>query len=145
ATLARIWALQSEGSGSPHPFGRFLAESGLMPMYGMPTRVRPMYIGIDAGDDGEAEFEAIDRDLDLAIYEFAPGKTVVREKRQHDSIGLSPALRPPLPGRGREAFAMGSWLAESRHVGQCGACGAYMTFPTQPVAQVVCVDCGVDL
>lgn len=145
ATLARIWSLQDQGRSSPHPLGRFLAESGLMPMYGMPTRVRPMYIGVELGDDGEEEFESVDRDLDLAIYEFAPGKTIVREKRQHESIGLSPALRPPLPGRGRDAFAMGAWLAESRYVGQCSKCGAYMTLATQPVVAIRCVDCGTEV
>lgn len=141
ATLSRVWALEGEGSSSPHPFGRFLAESGLMPMYGMPTRVRPMYIDVKLGDDGEPNFETIDRDLDLAIYEFAPGRTIVREKRQHEPVGLSPALRPPLAGRGREALAMGSLFAETRYVGQCESCGAYMTFASQPVTPVACVDC----
>jgi hypothetical protein len=67
----------------------FLAEVGLMPMYRMPTRVRDLYVGLSENDLGEPEWDTIDRELDLAIYEFAPGRSLVRDKRRHTSVGLS--------------------------------------------------------
>lgn len=54
---------------------QYLAENGLLPMYGMPTRVRPMYLGIKNQGD-KPEWEYVDRDIDIAIYEFSPGQTV---------------------------------------------------------------------
>lgn len=63
-------------------------------MYGMPTRVRDLYVGIERSDLDEPDWDTIDREMDLAIYEFAPGRSLVRDKRKHVAIGFTPA-----PGR----------------------------------------------
>jgi hypothetical protein len=55
---------------------QLLAEQGLLPMYGMPTRVRDLYLGIERGGSGKSgkfEWSSMDRDLEMAIFEFAPG------------------------------------------------------------------------
>jgi DEAD/DEAH box helicase domain-containing protein len=84
-----------------------LAEGGLLPMFGMPSRNRVLYHGLGSGD----EFRAIGRDLDLAITEFAPGAQKTKDKRVYTSVGFTPVLRKagtmiincnpddPLPGR----------------------------------------------
>ncbi|WP_426746277.1 DEAD/DEAH box helicase [Myxococcus faecalis] len=74
-----------------------LAERGWLPMYGMPTRVRNLYLMLERDeDDGHRrEWVTVDRDLDLAIYEFAPGSTVVIDKKEHRSAGFTPDLAPP--------------------------------------------------
>src|SRR5262249_2021839 len=46
-----IWTFAEEGAGSPLPLAQFLAEQGLLPMYGMPTRVRDMYVGIENNEE----------------------------------------------------------------------------------------------
>src|SRR5207302_610240 len=46
-----------------------LAEGAILPMYGMPSRTRLLYHGINFK---AREFKTIDRDLDLAVTEFAP-------------------------------------------------------------------------
>src|ERR1017187_7359319 len=45
-----------------------LAEAGLLPMFGMPTRVRNLYIDSveDEEDESQRRWSTIDRDLDLA-------------------------------------------------------------------------------
>src|SRR5262249_7561730 len=50
-----------------------LAEAGLLPMFGMPTRIRNLYVDCFEEDDADNErtWGTIDRDLDLAIFEFA--------------------------------------------------------------------------
>ncbi len=45
-----------------------LADGACLPMFGMPSRVRLLYHGLRKGKE-----YTIDRDLDLAITEFAPG------------------------------------------------------------------------
>jgi DEAD/DEAH box helicase domain-containing protein len=63
-----------------------LAEAGVLPMYGMPTRVRQLYFSPPV--NGEQNFRSIDRDLDLAIAEFAPKAERIKDKRMLKPIGL---------------------------------------------------------
>lgn len=74
-------------------------------MFGMPSRTRFLFHGLGG------ELRTIDRDLDLAITEFAPGAQKTKDKRVYTAIGFSPVLvkrgtrivnsNPdnPLPGR----------------------------------------------
>ena len=103
-----------------------LAEAGLLPMYGMPTRVRSLYLGLRA--DGErAAWSTVDRDLDLAIYEFAPGSTVVIDKREHLAIGFTPDLGEPIPGLGDQKVRayQDSAFGPPLRLLECGSCGAW--------------------
>lgn len=122
-----------------------LSEAGHLPMYGMPTRVRQLYLRLRP--DGERTvWSTVDRDLDLAIYEFAPGSTVVIDKREHLAVGFTPDLAEPLPGRGdqtlkahqRSAFANPFMLLE------CGTCRAW-TEITPGVYSDECIACGSKL
>ena len=77
---------------------QFLAEQGLLPMYGMPTRVRNMYLGMvreGRGSDEELSWFSMDRDLEMAIFEFAPGSVLVKDKEKHKSIGFTGAMLDP--------------------------------------------------
>jgi DEAD/DEAH box helicase domain-containing protein len=62
-----------------------LAEAGVLPMFGMPTRVRSLYYGPPGDDDN---FKSIDRDLDLAIADFCPGAERTKDKRTYKPNGL---------------------------------------------------------
>jgi hypothetical protein len=63
-----------------------LAEAGVLPMYGMPTRVRSLYYSPPAKN--EQSFKSVDRDLDMAIAEFSPGAERVKDKRTLIPNGL---------------------------------------------------------
>ncbi|MFC7477940.1 DEAD/DEAH box helicase [Dankookia sp. GCM10030260] len=120
-----------------------LAEGGLLPMYGMPTRVRELYMGLVPGQRGEYEWDTSDRDADLAIYEFAPGATLVREKRIHSIIGITSTLPNP-------ALRKGGWqlprqeernpISESWWVACCPGCGGWTRLETPATTE--CVACG---
>ena len=82
-----------------------LAEYAVLPMYGMPSRVRSFYHGLR-----DANALTIDRDLDLAVTEFAPGSQRTKDKRIYEAIGFTapllhrnnrwqPSLPDPLPSR----------------------------------------------
>ena len=66
--------------GSPlynHPaLSELLANAGVLPMFGFPTRVRDLYGSGMKGIDSEA---LSDRPLDQAVSMFAPGAQVVRD------------------------------------------------------------------
>ena len=122
-----------------------LAEFGLLPMYGMPTRVRNLYLGLGKDAKRREHWRTIDRDLDLAIYEFAPGATVVVDKRQYLAVGFTPDLSNPVPTRGGKlvkvlqanAFGHGFELI------QCGACHAWTRLPEGQAIDVC--ECGASL
>ena len=65
-----------------------LAESGLLPMYGMPSNTRSFYHGANANNIRE-----IDRSLEQSITEFAPGSVKTKDKGEYESIGLSVPLK----------------------------------------------------
>ena len=110
-----------------------LAEGAVLPMYGMPSRVRLLYHQL-AGETTKT----IDRDLDLAITEFAPGSQRTKDKRIHQSIGFTapllyragrwvPSSTDPLPGR--------RWMK------RCERCHFTRTSGQQP-PDTTCLQCG---
>jgi len=98
-----------------------LANAGLLPMFGYPTRIRLLHT------KWNHENGLVDRNLDIAISSFAPGAQTVKEKAVHTAMGvveLKPGHRgtqsedglfPPLPG------------GNSNPVGLCGHCRALVT------------------
>jgi Lhr-like helicase len=68
-----------------------LAEGGVLPMFGMPSRVRDLY---HHNPSKNKKIATIDRDLDLAIAEFAPGAEKTKDKRIYTSIGFTAPLLP---------------------------------------------------
>ena len=64
-----------------------LAEGAVLPMFGMPSRTRLLYHRLE----GNKEY-TIDRDLEMAISEFAPGAQKTKDKVVYTSIGFTPQL-----------------------------------------------------
>ena len=118
ALLDSIDNLAAEETDTSRPLGEVLADGGVLPMLGMPTRVRDLYIEIG----GEFEKRSIDRDLELAITEFAPQSRRVKDKRIYECVGFSPALHWRFEnGRGRWS-GDGDALERSRYFLWCPEC-----------------------
>ncbi|RCW63651.1 DEAD/DEAH box helicase [Pseudorhodoferax soli] len=144
--VALIWSFEKEGAASPKPLGEFLAEHGILPMYGMPTRVKPLYMGAKQEGRAAAEFSTVDREQDLAIFEFAPGRSLVRDKRRFESVGLSSVLLSPSPfRRGSDATIAEAWMDEERWIAACPSCGAVASVVQEPTVSVSCCDCRTSL
>jgi Lhr-like helicase len=109
-----------------------LAEGAVLPMYGMPSRVRLLYHGFSG-----RKALSIDRDLDLAITEFAPGSQKTKDKRIYTAIGFTSRLLPdpywhPVSNN---PFPRRLWMA------RCGICPYFDRFDDEP-AMDMCPDCG---
>ncbi len=87
------------GSGD---LSQSLAERGILPMFGFPTRVRNLYVEEPEAGRGrgsnQANWKKIDRQLDLAVASFAPRAETVWDKRVHTAVGLA-NFRPSGGGR----------------------------------------------
>jgi DEAD/DEAH box helicase domain-containing protein len=113
-----------------------LAEAGVLPMYGMPTRIRSLFY--DRPKVGELTFRSIDRDLDLAASEFCPNAERIKDKRMFKPNGLIGEITKsghhawvsdnPVPYRRFQLFCPTCHrleeLAEERVPGVCDDCGA---------------------
>ena len=66
-----------------------LANAGLLPMFGFPTRVRLLYTNWPySGYPWPPEKGLVDRDIDIAISQFAPGSETVKDKAVHTACGV---------------------------------------------------------
>lgn len=107
-----------------------LASAGILPMFGFPTRVRQLFTGVPVrGFPWPPERGTVDRDLDVAISQFAPGSETVKDKRVHraagvaelfpagERVGVRPGFSPPLEDE--HATPVGN-----RPIGICRSCQA---------------------
>lgn len=106
----------------------FLAEAGILPMSGMPTRIRNLIHGFkELSDNKGYETLSVDRGLGMAIYEFAPGSQKTKDKGVIQAIGFTPEINgiEILHRRGQqrtvrvntmqdEAFTERKWLVQNR-------------------------------
>ncbi|RVA09375.1 helicase [Mesorhizobium sp. M7A.F.Ca.US.002.01.1.1] len=147
--MDEIAALAELGGTTASNLSSFLAEQGLLPMYGMPTRVRDLYVGTEPNDLGEPDWDTIDREMDLAIYEFAPGRSLVRDKRKHTVIGFTPALGRIQVGTQGRAMIMTSasaiWWSDSSWIASCPVCSATNTSDQRVFQALPCGDCQNDV
>ncbi len=110
-----------------------LASAGLLPMFGFPTRVRVLY---EKHPDKLPAENLVNRNLDLAISEFAPGCEMIKDKKVLKAVGVVHYLhargnmvpievdgRGVLPGPiGRCTSCQTVYLILPNN-GQCSCCG----------------------
>ena len=65
-----------------------LAAAGLLPMFGFPTQVRNLYCESPVGKKRNESLNVVDRDEEDALYSFAPGTEVVKDKKVYKSVGF---------------------------------------------------------
>ena len=133
ATLAgKIDAASANPELNGEGLAERLAEAGILPMFGMPSRVRELYHGL--------AFEyarTVDRDLDLAITEFAPGAQKTKDKLILRAIGFT---SPLLNRGGNWVPGPGDPLPDGGDLAVCGHCRA--TSPATGQWPVECPQCG---
>jgi len=120
-----------------------LAEAAILPMYGMPSRSRVLYHG-QAIRGGlplpPEEAPSVDRDIELAISEFAPGAEKTKDKAIHRAIGFT----LPLINHGRWSTVdpNSGPLPARRWMARCLNCGVTETKLTHTPG-LICANCGM--
>lgn len=142
--IAEIEALRGHAPDAQIGMAKFLAEWGMLPMYGMPTRVRNLYLGTReaSGEKGEYTWSTIDRDLDMAVFEFAPGNVLIKDKERHRVVGFTGSLSDPIRMTGGwKAQAVSGWQETHSYIALCPACGSAKIQEELPVGGSSCDDC----
>ena len=112
-----------------------LANVGLLPMFGFPTRVRYLFHQRPtAGYDWPPDEGVVDRDLDLAISQFAPGAETVKDGLIHTSVGV--VHYRPQGNTVQSSSRIRS--GPPRPIGFCRSCQAVDVQPASPAACPVC-------
>lgn len=65
--------------------GERLANAGLLPMFGFPTRTRNLYL---SKPDKLPWEDVVSRDIDMAISTFTPGHEIVKDKKVYLAVGV---------------------------------------------------------
>ena len=111
-----------------------LANAGVLPMFGYPTRTRYLFHDRPAQAYPWPPDDVVDRDLDIAISQFAPGSETVKDGLIHTAVGVVD-YRP----QGNRATEIVDPLGKPIEVGVCSACEA--VDDTQPPS-TSCPVCG---
>jgi hypothetical protein len=150
AVIDAIDALKKDKPLNRTGLAQFLAERGLLPMYGMPTRVRQLYLELRPASDDKEEtdfvWSTMDRDLDTAVFEFAPGSVLTKDKQRHKVVGFSGALAPPeRRGKDLDLGVHSEWIESKHQVALCLSCGSASYSLGRPQSPRPCEDCKVDI
>ena len=110
-------------------------------MFGMPSRVRVLVHGLGTPKLGQEPL-AVDRELDLAIVEFAPGSERTKDKRLLRSIGLTtPYIVADEGGQPRWALPPNATPYKSAgNLLLCRRCGYAESVDSE--IRTACVNCG---
>jgi DEAD/DEAH box helicase domain-containing protein len=134
------------GQNGDLPLGQLLAENAILPLYGMPTKVRRLVHELPYPILNE-EPKFIDRDLNLAIFEFAPGAEKTKDKNKFRSIALTPKIQRVRIGGNNYRWATQDNLGNifqpfslDMRVGKCVSCGYFQE--SVPDGTVNCPTCG---
>jgi DEAD/DEAH box helicase domain-containing protein len=86
--LKRLDEIAKNETDQTRGLANALADEGVLPMYGMPTAVRNLYFSLPSGDKWSREAKTLDRSIEQAITDYAPGSERVWDKRLLTPIGL---------------------------------------------------------
>jgi Lhr-like helicase len=116
-----------------------LAEAGILPMYGLPTRSRNLYTNLGTrrvNKHDEGTESSIQRDLGQAISQFAPGSERIKDKILFKPDGLI----------GQPYFMGGRWQAgdpapSKRWLLHCETCHYFDALPEDQEPAVKTIPC----
>ena len=110
-----------------------LANAGVLPMFGFPTRTRYLFHARPTRAYPWPPDDVVDRELDIAISQFAPGSETVKDGLIHTAVGVVD-YRP----HGNRPTETTDPLGQPIEVGVCSACQAVDRTQPLPASCPVC-------
>jgi hypothetical protein len=124
----------ADHSDESTPLSEVLAEGGLLPMFGFPTRTRTLYTNSPRRARPWPPKNTIQRDASVALSTWAPGAEAIKDRARHRVVGF--AEYQPM---GTIAASISDPLGPKRRLGQCAACA---TVDITPGEKTECPVCG---
>ena len=142
AMVDAISGVASDSNYHQEALSERLAHGGMLPMFGFPTDGRLLFTKIPRRSNRwPPRAGTVDRDLSIAVSQFAPGSQVVKDGAIHTALGVAEfvpqgnrvhtqaGLEPPLPG------------PNPRRLCKCKACKSFQFRKTNNVGSP-CAVCG---
>jgi DEAD/DEAH box helicase domain-containing protein len=111
-----------------------LANAGILPMFGFPTRVREL-LGSPPRSLEDEDAYVSNRPLDMAVSAFSPGSEVTKDKQTHICVGFA-AFEP-----WRNGMRPTDPLGDGTLVSRCSSCDAIEPTPAEGAPEN-CEICG---
>lgn len=83
--LGKITEISTSNEYTQNYLSERLANAGILPMFGFPTRTRNLYLSEPKKLPAE---DVVSRDIDMALNSFAPGHEIVKDKKVYKAIGI---------------------------------------------------------
>jgi DEAD/DEAH box helicase domain-containing protein len=131
--VPRITAISTDPRYTQSALSERLANAGVLPMFGFPTRIRFLYHDRPRHAHPWPPEDVIDRELDIAISQFAPGAETVKDGLIHTAIGVVD-YRP----HGNNIVEGPRPLGPAVTVGLCASCQAVDGSQPPPTSCAVC-------
>lgn len=81
----RITAVCNSNEFTQDDLSERLANAGMLPMFGFPTRTRNLYLSKPNKLPWD---DVVSRDVDMALNSFAPGHEIVKDKKVYKAVGV---------------------------------------------------------
>lgn len=83
--LDKISVIASSDEFTQEYLSERLANAGILPMFGFPTRTRNLYLSLPTKLPAD---DVVSRDIDMALNSFAPGHEIVKDKKVYKAVGI---------------------------------------------------------
>ena len=114
-----------------------LANAGILPMFGFPTRQRSLFYKTPKRNDGIDDAKVADRPLNQAISAFAPGSEIVKDGTIYAAAGFADWAPGP---RGPNSIDP---LGAPLYVSKCHHCQAVRAVDPADSSATTCLACGL--
>jgi len=133
--VPEIREIVNDSSYTQNALSERLANAGLLPMFGFPTRERSLYTRWpSSGYPWPPKQGVIGRNLDLALSQFAPGSQTVKDKAVHTACGVVDLYPQGNYVKTESGFVPALPQANSQSLGLCSHCQA-VVYPHTPLEQ----------
>lgn len=114
--------------GFNYSFTAALAEEGFLPLYGLPVRTTYLIHDNPFKKDGNGgvwpiKSGTIDRSEDVALSEFSPGRSVIKDKKVFRAVGIAWPTKSDKSFGNRSRVFFGN-SPETNNILECKTCGA---------------------
>jgi hypothetical protein len=134
--LNDIGRIAADDGRYPQPaLSERLANAGQLPMFGFPTRVRLLYTRLwPKTRPWPPTKNTVERELEIAISQFAPESETVKDKQVHTACGVAEFYPAGKKVRSKSGFHPEKLSDPNGRYGICETCGALKLDPTPVTA-----------
>ncbi|MEK8018165.1 MAG: DEAD/DEAH box helicase [Candidatus Parabeggiatoa sp.] len=134
--VPEIGDIVNDPSYTQNTLSERLANAGLLPMFGFPTRNRPLYTRWPSSGYPWPPKGVIDRELDVALSQFAPGSQTVKDKAVHTACGVVNVFPQGNHVKTESGLIPTLLQNNSQSLGLCSHCQA-VVYPHIPLEQLL--------